>query len=164
LTALRFSKHEINWSSTLVRGWERHGAEIRRALVSDAPPSDAKVRRWVAGIGRLHAAVLVRVASARWCAEQETGDRVPSGSAVRALYRRIVRARFGAIEIGDLAIGGDELRAAGIPPGPLYAKILDALLERVLEAPARNTPEALLAELPGLMATLRGAADSPPQH
>ena len=65
-----------------------------------------------------------------------------------------MHARFEAIEIGDLAIGGDELRAAGIPPGPMYTKILGALLSRVMDEPARNTPEALLAELPRVIAAL----------
>jgi hypothetical protein len=164
MTALRFSKHEINWVSALVRGWEKHGGDIERALMSDVEPSDASVRRWVAGLGRLHATAFIRVAAARWCAEREAGHGVPPAHAVPSLFRRFVRARFAAIEIGDLAIGGDELRAAGIPPGPLYAKILDALLERVLEAPARNTPEALLADLPDVVAGLRGTANSPPQH
>ena len=73
----------------------------------------------------------------------------------------MARGRFSeAVEIGDLAIGGDELRSAGIPAGPIYAKILNALLERVLEAPARNTPEALLAELPGVVAALQTADSS----
>jgi tRNA nucleotidyltransferase (CCA-adding enzyme) len=58
------------------------------------------------------------------------------------------------IEVADLAIGGDELRSAGIPAGPIYAKILRALLERVLEDPARNTPDALLAEVPRIVASL----------
>ena len=64
------------------------------------------------------------------------------------------------MEIGDLAIGGDELRHAGIPAGPIYAKILHVLLEKVIEDPARNTPEALLAELPHVVAALQGTLSS----
>ena len=60
-------------------------------------------------------------------------------------------------------VSGDDLRRLGIPAGPIYAKILHALLERVLEDPARNTPEALLAEVPQLAASLGGSAGSPPQ-
>ena len=86
-------------------------------------------------------------------------------AAVRSLHKRLARARFSAaIEIGDLAIGGDELRAAGIPAGPIYAKILHALLERVLEAPARNTPEALLADLPRVIAAIEAGAVTSPKH
>ena len=62
------------------------------------------------------------------------------------------------IAVADLRIGGDELRQLGIPAGPIYAKILQALLERVLEEPARNTPEALLAEVPRIVAAAGGEA------
>jgi hypothetical protein len=49
----------------------------------------------------------------------------------------------------------------GVPAGPIYAKILHALLELVLEDPARNTPEALLAEVPRIVAALgRGSGST----
>ena len=67
------------------------------------------------------------------------------------------------IALADLQVSGDDLRRLGIPTGPIYAKILNALLERVLEDPARNTPEALLAEVPQLAASLGGDAGSPPR-
>jgi tRNA nucleotidyltransferase domain 2 putative len=60
------------------------------------------------------------------------------------------------IELADLRVSGEDLRGAGIPAGPIYAKILHALLEQVLEDPARNTPDALLAEVPRLVASLGG--------
>jgi hypothetical protein len=66
------------------------------------------------------------------------------------------------IEVADLRVGGDELRRAGIPAGPIYAKILHALLELVLADPARNTPEALLAEVPRLAAAF--GTDAPTAH
>ena len=89
----------------------------------------------------------------------------PSPHAVRELHRRMVRGRLtDAIEVADLAIGGDELRSAGIPAGPIYAKILHALLERVLDAPARNTPEALLAEVPQVVAALAHSTVILPKH
>jgi len=79
----------------------------------------------------------------------------PSAAAVRSLHRRMRRSMFREpIDVADLAIGGDELRSAGIPPGPIYAKILRALLELVLEDPARNTPDALIAEVPRIVASL----------
>jgi hypothetical protein len=57
-------------------------------------------------------------------------------------------------------VTGDDLRRAGIPAGPIYAKILHALLEQVLEDPARNTPDALLAEVPRLAASFGGHSNS----
>ena len=64
------------------------------------------------------------------------------------------------IELADLQVTGDDLRRAGIPAGPVYAKILHALLERVLEEPARNTAESLLAEVPAIVAALEGSGRS----
>jgi hypothetical protein len=73
----------------------------------------------------------------------------------RVLYRD-------PIALADLQVSGDDLRRLGIPAGPIYAKILNALLQQVLEDPARNTPEALLAEVPQLAASLDGHTGSPP--
>jgi tRNA nucleotidyltransferase (CCA-adding enzyme) len=154
LTDLRFSKHEINWTAAMVDMWARTAPKIASVL-ADGGPSDAQVRRWLAEIGRLRVGGFLRLANARWAALRDVDAEAPSAISVRALYRRFARSRFiDPVEIGDLAIGGDELRAAGIPAGPIYAKILHALLERVLEDPARNTPEGLRAELPRVVAVL----------
>ena len=100
----------------------------------------------------------MRIARARWCARAIRGEAVTSPESVRLLYRRLLRAQFNdPIELADLAVGGEELRAAGIAPGPIYAKILQALLARVLERPARNTPQALLAELPDVLAAIEAS-------
>ena len=62
--------------------------------------------------------------------------------------RRRLRAE---IELGsplglkDLAVNGDDLRRIGIAPGPAMGRILNQLLQEVLDDPARNTREALLA-------------------
>jgi tRNA nucleotidyltransferase (CCA-adding enzyme) len=160
LTALRFSKHETSWVASLVERWSLVGAELSRTLVAEAP-SDVQVRRWLSRLGRTYAGAFLRLASARWRAERANGLDAPGDSAVCSLHRRMRRALFtDPIELSDLAIGGDELRRAGIRAGPIYAKILHTLLERVLEDPARNTPEALLAEVPQIAASLSGSSGS----
>jgi tRNA nucleotidyltransferase (CCA-adding enzyme) len=153
-TALRFSKHETNWTATIVEKWAVLGPAMAKALES-GKPSDVDVRRWLGALGRMHSSAFLRVAGARWSAMRGAGGEAPSAASVAAVHRRMVDARYSAaIEIADLAIGGDELRAAGIPAGPIYGKILNVLLEHVLETPARNTPEALLGELPQILATM----------
>jgi tRNA nucleotidyltransferase (CCA-adding enzyme) len=159
LTDLRFSKHEANWATGLAERWRQPGEEIGRALVSRVP-GDGELRRWVARLGRLQTGAFLRVALARWRAERAAGGVAPSDAAVRALYRRMRRILYrDPIELADLRVDGDDLRRAGIPAGPIYAKILHALLERVLDEPARNTPEALLSEVPRLVAALSGPTD-----
>jgi len=48
------------------------------------------------------------------------------------------------LSIKDLAVNGDDLIAAGVTPGPGIGKILQWLLEQVLEERLPNTKEALL--------------------
>ena len=164
LVALRFSRHDTNWVVAVVERWTALGSRIAVGL-GDGAPEGVEVRRWLGQIGRVHAGAFLRVAGARWCAQRDAGLPAPGAAAVRSLHRALRRAQFsGAVEIGDLAIGGDELRGAGIPPGPIYAKILHALLERVLEVPARNTPEALLNELPRVVASIEDDAATSPKH
>ena len=158
LTGLRFSKHETSWVVAIVERWNEVGGEMTRAL-TEGRPADVGARRWLARLGRLHAGAFLRIALARWTAMARLGRRAPDASAVRSLHRRMRATQFrDPIELADLAVTGDDLRRAGIPAGPIYAKILHALLERVLEDPARNTPAALLAEVPKLVAALDGGS------
>lgn len=158
LTALRFSKHETSWVVALVERWASSGDDLS-ALLLERAPSDAEVRRWLSRLGRLYAGAFLRVAQARWRAMRDASQRAPSEAAVRSLHRRMRQSLYrDPIEVADLQVGGDDLRRAGIPAGPIYAKILHALLEIVLAEPARNTPEALLAEVPRLAAAFGGEA------
>ena len=164
LAGLRFSKHETNWSTGLVERWDALGVEMAKELTEHGP-TDGQVRRWLASLGRLQAGAFLRVACARWSVMRTAGLFAPSAAAVRSLHRRMRRSMFrDPIEVSDLAIGGDELRSAGIPAGPIYAKILRALLELVLEDPARNTPDVLLAEVRRIVASLGEDGMSGDQH
>ena len=164
LVGLRFSKHETSWSVALVERWRDVGAEIGAVLLSRRP-TDMELRRWLGRLGRLHAGAFLRVALARWQATERANRPAPAESAVRSLHRRMRASMFrDPIELADLAITGDDLRRMGIPAGPVYAKILHALLELVLEDPDRNTPAALLAEVPTIVAALgrgSGSRDQP---
>jgi len=154
LSALRFSKHETKWVGALVEHWQTTGREMAGVLRAGTP-SPSQVRRWLARVGRLHAGAFLRVALARWTAAARAGQPTPDAAAVRTLHRSMRRSLFrDPIELADLHVTGEDLRRAGIPAGPVYAKILQALLERVLEEPARNTPEGLLSEVPAIVAAL----------
>jgi tRNA nucleotidyltransferase (CCA-adding enzyme) len=60
--------------------------------------------------------------------------------------RRVLAERH-PLAVGDLAVTGkDVMTALALDPGPIVGRILALLLERVLEDPARNTREFLLAE------------------
>ena len=173
LRDLRFSNTDIAWITSVLARWRAVEGKLRAELPaagssesgavgmqpggaeSSARPGDtrrggtlpppATVRRWVGAIGRTRLRAVLRLAAARFAAERRALGEAPSASSVRALYREAILTAFrDPVEIGDLAVDGDDLRAAGIPPGPVLGKVLMLLLEGVLEDPARNTSEWLI--------------------
>ena len=153
LSALKFSNAESRRIAFLARAWSDVGNPIIEALTSGSDsPTDVQVRKWVASIGRLDLGVFMRIVAAFVGAES-----VPHADIARrrlsSLYRRMRRvAAQDPIEIADLAVDGDDLRTAGIPPGPWLGKILKALLEAVLVDPTRNRRDWLLQEAQRLYA------------
>lgn len=169
LRDLRFSNSDVAWITGVLARWRAIEGELRSTLLdvdrqsgvpsaarpsqSDAStlagpeqqPSAATVRRWVGATGRMRVRAVLRLAAARFGAERRAGREAPSERAVGTLYRLALRTAFrDPVEIGDLAVDGDDLRAAGIPPGPLLGRVLALLLEDVLEEPARNRSEWLV--------------------
>lgn len=155
-TRLRFSKHEAQWIAGIVERWGSLDAPMFQTL-GRAQPADASIRRWIAVIGRLQLGAFFRVASARWAARRamtSSGAPAPAAQAVRALYRRSLRAALrDPVDLRDLAVDGDDLRQAGIAPGPELGKILSLLLALVLDDPRRNTRDRLLEEATRLRST-----------
>lgn len=143
LRALRFSNQQISAVSALVDRWERFGGALGEPLVAGALPDDAALRRVAAGVGRLRVGGFMRVCAARW-SHRDGGPIAPT--LVRALHRRLSTIAFHEpIELADLAVDGDDLRSAGVPPGPALGRTLQALLDVVLDAPSFNTRDQLLA-------------------
>jgi tRNA nucleotidyltransferase (CCA-adding enzyme) len=141
LRALRFSNLDISTVGALVDRWHREGPSLTGQLVAAARPDDASLRRLAARVGRLRMAAFMRLAAAHWAVRDEV-----SPAAWRALHRRVLRIAFrDAIEVGDLAIDGDDLRRLGVKPGPLLGQLLHEMLEAVLVDPARNTVSELNA-------------------
>jgi tRNA nucleotidyltransferase (CCA-adding enzyme) len=146
MSSLKASKVEIQFVETHVDKWRRYGGEIRRALAAGAP-SDGEVRTWVAGIGRLDVGSFMRLASALWAVARDEQRDAPPVAAVRTLYRRMrTSALRDPLDIGALAIDGDDLRRAGIPAGRSLGMILRALLDIVIADPTKNSADFLLNE------------------
>ena len=113
-------------------------AEVSRSAAIAAAPAapaggdDASVRRWLATVGGRADDILE-------LHEIVHGEPAPwAGQVAR------IRARGDAVERRALAVGGDDLTALGLR-GPAVGRVLDGLLERVLDDPALNEREALLA-------------------
>jgi len=145
---LRFSKHEAQWIAANAERWQTLGPAISDALAR-ATPDATSVRRWIAAVGRLQLGAFFRLAEARWAARRvlRSGAAAPTAQAVRSLYRRSLRvALTEPVDLRDLAVDGDDLRQVGIAPGPELGKILQSLLEVVLDDPKKNTRDGLLEE------------------
>jgi tRNA nucleotidyltransferase/poly(A) polymerase len=134
MTRLRFSNAERDLATHLV-------AQHEGLPAPDAPA--AEVRRWLRVVGRGYVHDLLRLelwnARGRAAVDEE---RVRAAEALRRRADALMRAGA-ALEIGDLAIGGAELRALGVAAGPRMGQILRDLLERVTDDPALNTVSAL---------------------
>ena len=104
--------------------------------------TDAAIRRFLARIGPDLAdeLFLLRMADSAGI----TGTS-PEPRALDALKERInaLLAADNALSIKDLAIGGDDLAALGVPRGPIMGEILGELLETVLDDPDQNEADRL---------------------
>ena len=120
---LRFSNHDIARVEHVVV-----------ALGDDAPDvhNAAAVRRWIAR----HRAVARDAAGA-------TPPTWPDRDAFRAAVEETLGSGV-PLGLGDLAVNGEDLKAAGLPAGPELGQTLRRLLDAVLDDPAQNTRERLL--------------------
>jgi tRNA nucleotidyltransferase (CCA-adding enzyme) len=123
----------------VLRRLKASGAEIARAQAIVTSPTEPagrgepSVRRWLAAAGpaaddvmRLH----------DWSTGASPWWQAPVAA---------IRARGDAIRREQLAVSGSDLLAAGVPAGPALGTVLGMLLDRVLDDPALNTHETLLA-------------------
>jgi tRNA nucleotidyltransferase (CCA-adding enzyme) len=114
-------------------------AEIARAQAMAKDPLEpdtgepVAVRRWLARVGDA-ADDLIHLAELR-------AGRLPAWAGIVTG----IRARGEATSRAQLAVTGNDLVAAGISPGPELGRLIEKLLEAVVEDPARNTRDSLLA-------------------
>jgi tRNA nucleotidyltransferase (CCA-adding enzyme) len=125
--------------------------------------TDAAVRRWVRRVGVDAIADLFDLRIADYL-----GNGLRSGfpsylEEMRARIERVLAASS-ALTVADLAVDGrDVMEALGIEPGREVGETLGRLLEEVLERPALNRREALLARLAELRVSRRaGPKDRDP--
>jgi tRNA nucleotidyltransferase (CCA-adding enzyme) len=145
LRELRFSNREVEWMAHIVACWKEMEPGMREGVLSGAGVPDRDLRQWAAGAGRTVLRDLLRVTVARWAAEDASRHAAAMPRRPASLYRRALQIAFrDPVSVDDLAVDGDDLIDAGIPPGPRLGAVLRWLLQQVLEEPARNTRDALL--------------------
>lgn len=135
MTRLRHSNARTDRVARLVRA----GLEV-----PDPDRAPASLRRWLSRHGPERLGDLTRLWAASARIERRRGrpeaaDRVVE--AWRALRREL--AAGPPLTEGDLALDGRDLIRMGLRPGPRFGRILEHLLDRVLEDPSRNSRETL---------------------
>ncbi len=148
LKALKFSNLESSAIASLAGNWNELGDLIARRLLEGLDIPERDLRPWVAIIGRTRVAAFGRLAAGIWWADRTLAVPAPTAMQARELHRKLLTIAFrDPIEIGDLALDGDDLRRLGVPPGPMLGRALQRLLALVLEDPTRNSVESLSQEV-----------------
>ncbi len=129
---LRFSKADTDRVVNLVRN---------HMFLFQFETTDKAVRRIIRRVGPENVADLVAL---------RVGDRLGSGCRIgynkklQLFEERVVEVQKDPIDTRLLAINGHDLmQGLGIEPGPVIGRIMDQLLEEVLDDPDRNTKEYL---------------------
>ena len=127
LTRLKCSNKDID-RARVIRDW--------RDKYPD-PKHLSEVRKWLSRVGE-HADDLLALIPG---IDQ---SRIPNPLSRLRDVVEAIRAAADPLTLGDLAVKGDDLLAAGVRPGPEIGETLARLLDAVLEDPARNTRDELL--------------------
>ena len=108
--------------------------------------SDASIRRAVASVGEglFDALLQVKYADAASVAADYQEARTASVHEIERRYHELQDAEQLIHSTHQLAIGGHDLMELGMKPGPEMGRILNTLLEEVIENPELNTKEILL--------------------
>lgn len=145
----------------ILRRLKRPAAETAavRALVAHhddfLAPAPGCMRRLLARLGPENAARLLRLRRADILAQNPAlaGSRLEELARLEAALRAEL-AKTPPLTVRDLAVGGGDLMALGIPPGKRMGEILRGLFGLVLDGTAENRREPLLEEAKRLAARL----------
>jgi poly(A) polymerase/tRNA nucleotidyltransferase (CCA-adding enzyme) len=160
----RFHHHEVvgaQLADALLRRlrYPRAAAEdvirlVRHHMfVVDPDATDAAVRRFIKRIGRDHVDALFALRRA---------DDIGSGMSPDDPGQDAFRARIDAELAAEAALdryalvidGHDLMRDLGLEPGPTLGRVLEALVDLVMEDPARNERATLLLLAQGMLADM----------
>jgi tRNA nucleotidyltransferase (CCA-adding enzyme) len=130
LEDLKFPRETVQEVTNLVR-WHMFFSDPDKVTLS-------AVRRIVANVGKERIWDLINL---RICDRIGTGRPKEQPFRLRKYQAMIEQAMRDPISVGMLAIDGKGIMALGEKPGPRIGWTLHALLEEVLEDPARNTTE-----------------------
>lgn len=140
LTKLRFSNNEINNVCHLIENHMFHYEESW---------SDAAIRRFVVRVKPENIEDLIDLRLADMYGKYNMPIQIKESNACDLLIQlqdriKKIQEENSAFTLKSLAVSGKDLMEIGIPSGKLIGKILDSLLETVLDDPKQNSKEVLL--------------------
>jgi tRNA nucleotidyltransferase (CCA-adding enzyme) len=134
LTRLKFPKRQIRRIGHLVR---------QHMFNYSSQWSDSALRRFIARVGKEYLDDIVSLRLADAYGMERRNQDLPYLPEMKARIDALL-AREDALSLRDLVVDGNDLKAQGIPRGPLLGVILNQLLETVLDDPEMNSREKLL--------------------
>ena len=110
------------------------------------PCRDRSIRKWLGRLGpeTFFQLLEVKRADGMGQAYELVKDRLAQLEKIKAKAEEIV-AQGQCFSLKDLAVNGRDVIAAGIAPGPEVGRVLNGLLEQVLNGLVPNNREALLS-------------------
>jgi len=130
LTRLKCSKRDID-RGRAIGEWRDKYPDSKRL---------PEVRRWLSQVGEYADDLLALLPA-------DPASRIPHPASRILQVVASIRAAKDPLTLKDLAVTGDDLLAAGVRPGPDVGATLERLLAEVLEDPARNRKDYLLAHV-----------------
>jgi tRNA nucleotidyltransferase (CCA-adding enzyme) len=121
---------------------------VRRHMFSPGKGDALRARRFLRRNGDELAFDLLDHKHADLLGKRGSGGEPPPQDEIDALarFREVVaEERSSPHRLSDLAVDGDDLIALGFEPGPQLGRVLNALLDAVVDEPALNTRDVLLA-------------------
>ncbi len=143
LRRLKFDNHTIDVVGLLVRNHD-YGHDFN--------PTDAQIRRAMNRIGKESFPLYLEVRRADTLAQSDyyREEKLENLRLWEDGFRRSLEGDE-CVSLKELAVTGKDLIQMGMHPGPRLGKVLAALLEEVLEDPAKNERESLLRRSAELM-------------
>ncbi len=134
---LRFSNKDMEAAKSVV---ENHMYNLKPGL------SEGAIRRFVRKLGEENVEGFLRMRMA-----DRRGNKLNDESYEKGIFHfvrtlRKIKKADDALTVKSLHINGHDLIQLGLPPGPVFSRILDYLLDQVLDDPGLNNHEWLMRQ------------------
>ena len=146
---LRQLRFDTKTRERVVRLVELHDAEILLR--------EKTVRKWLGKLGQeaFFQLLEVKVADNKAQNPAIVQNRLAELAKIKVMAESII-AQGACLSLRDLEVNGRDVIAAGVAPGPVVGKVLNNLLERVIDGETPNERDALVGFIPDVLQGFSG--------